>query len=83
MSACTCGEPPMSGHYLWCGALRGQREYRPATPSRLSAEELRAVLTRVEPTLVADVQKAIDGDPLALQIVCNFLNARGRNGGAP
>lgn len=72
---CTCGEPPNSGHYLWCSGLRGQREYRPAVQSRVSAEELRAA-ARVDPSLAAQVELAIAGDSRARAAVCDAINAR-------
>ena len=28
---CTCNEPPYTGHFLWCEALRGRPEFRPDT----------------------------------------------------
>jgi hypothetical protein len=37
-SCCTCGEPPMSGHYLWCEALRGQPEFKPRTVDRTTSQ---------------------------------------------
>lgn len=81
---CTCGEPPYTGHYLWCASLRGQREYRPATPGAMTDVELQAVkrlaLAQHDDAFAEHVDLAISGDPTALQVVCNVLNARARNG---
>lgn len=30
---CTCGEPPHTGHFLWCESLRGRPEFRPLDAS--------------------------------------------------
>lgn len=74
---CTCGEPPLTGHYLWCAALRGQREYRPASPARMKPEELSAV-ARTHPDLAQEASSAQDGDRAALVAVCDALNALAR-----
>lgn len=34
--ACTCNEPPFTGHFLWCEALRGRPEYKPRKAPHLN-----------------------------------------------
>jgi hypothetical protein len=71
---CTCGEPPFSGHYLWCARLYGQRDYRAARSGTITVEELEAVLRGSSPDRADVIRRAIVGDADARKIVCDELN---------
>jgi hypothetical protein len=72
--SCTCGEPPMSGHYLWCASLRGQRDSRPAQAAGMTPEELRGA-ARANAALAVMLNDALAGDQAALVAMCAALNA--------
>ena len=77
---CTCGESSMSGHYLWCACLIGQREYRPADPSRIDPEEIRAACS-ARPELAIHFYSAIAGDMTAIVAICDGLNRAAKETG--
>lgn len=43
---CTCGEPPNTGHFLWCDALRGRPEYQPRKTEAIAVSLLAKPLRR-------------------------------------